>query len=41
MTHVAKIVEIDGSSDKSWENAVQVAVNEDKKTIHGIRGIEL
>ena len=41
MTHVAKIVEIDGSSDKGWENAVQVAVDEAKKTIHGIRGIEI
>jgi dodecin len=38
MTHVAKIVEIVGSSDKSWENAAQVAVDEAKKTIHGIRG---
>lgn len=31
MTHVAKIVEIDGSSDKGWEDAVQVAADEDKK----------
>jgi flavin-binding protein dodecin len=31
MTHVAKIVEIDSSSDKGWEYAVQVAVDEDKK----------
>jgi dodecin len=40
MTHVAKIVEIVGSSDKGWEDAAQVAVDEAKKTIHGIRGIE-
>ena len=33
MTHVAKIVEIDGSSDKGWEDAVQVAADEDKKNL--------
>ena len=33
MAHVAKIVEIVGSSDKSWENAAQTAVDEAKKTI--------
>lgn len=37
---VAKIVELVGSSNKSWEDAAQVAVNEAIKTIHGIRGIE-
>ena len=41
MTSVAKIVEIVGSSSKGWEDAVQVAVNEAKKTIHGIHGIEV
>jgi dodecin len=41
MTHVAKIIEIVGSSDKSWEDAAQVAVDEAKKTIHGIHGIEV
>ena len=41
MTHVAKISEIVGSSDKSWEDAVQVALTEATKTIHGITGIEL
>jgi flavin-binding protein dodecin len=41
MTSVAKIVEIVGSSNKGWEDAVQVAVNEAKKTIHGIHGIEV
>ena len=40
MTHVAKIIEIVGSSDKSWEDAAQVAVDEARKTIHGIHGIE-
>ena len=41
MTHVAKITEIVGSSDKSWDDAVQVALTEATKTIRGITGIEL
>jgi dodecin len=41
MTSVAKIIEVVGSSDKSWEDAAQVAVDEAKKTIHGIHGIEV
>jgi dodecin len=41
MTHVAKIVEIIGSSDQGWEQAAQVALDEAKKTIHGITGIEV
>ena len=41
MTHVAKIVEIIGSSDKGWEEATQVALDEAKKTIHGITGLEV
>ena len=41
MTNVAKIIELVGSSDKSWEDAAQVALNEAKKTIHGITGIEV
>ena len=41
MTHVAKIIEIVGSSDKSWEDAAQIALTEATKTIHGITGIEL
>ena len=41
MTQVAKVIEIIGSSDKSWEDAAQVAVDEAKKTIHGIHGIEV
>jgi hypothetical protein len=38
---VAKIVELVGSSDKGWEDAAQVAVNEGLKTLRGIRGIEV
>ena len=41
MTHVAKIIEIVGSSNKGWEDAAQVALTEATKTIHGITGIEL
>jgi dodecin len=40
MTHVAKIIEIVGTSDKSWQDAAQAALNEAKKTIHGITGVE-
>jgi dodecin len=41
MTHVAKIIEIVGSSEKSWQDAAQSALNEAKKTIHGITGVEV
>ena len=41
LTRVAKIVEIVGTSDKSWEDAALVAVEEARKTIRGIRGIKV
>jgi flavin-binding protein dodecin len=41
MTHVAKILEIVGSSDKGWEDAAQIAIDEARKTIHGITGVEV
>ena len=41
MTHVANVVELIGSSTKGWEDAAQVALDEAKKTIHGITGIEV
>jgi dodecin len=41
MTHVAEVVEIVGSSNKSWEDAIRVALDESSKTIRGITGIEL
>jgi dodecin len=41
MTHVAKVIEIIGSSDNGWEEAAQVAVEEARKTLHGIHGIEI
>jgi flavin-binding protein dodecin len=41
MTSIAKIIEIIGSSEKGWEEASQAAVNEAKKTIHEIHGVEI
>ena len=41
MTRIAKIMELVGSSDKSWQDAAQVALEEAKKTIHGITGVEI
>jgi flavin-binding protein dodecin len=41
MTHIAKVVEIIGGSDKGWSEAAQAALDEAKKTIHGITGLEV
>jgi dodecin len=41
MTHIAEVIEIVGNSDKSWQDAAQVALDEAKKTIHGITGVEV
>jgi flavin-binding protein dodecin len=41
MAHVVEVVEIVGSSNKSWEDAARVALNEAAKTIRGITGIDL
>jgi flavin-binding protein dodecin len=41
MTDIANVIELVGSSDKSWEDAVQVALQEARKTIHEITGIEV
>lgn len=38
---VAKIVKLIGRSDESWEAAAQVAIEEARKTIHGIHGIKI
>lgn len=38
---VASVVELVGSSGKSWEDAAQVAVDDAIKTIRRIRGIEV
>jgi len=39
--HIAKITEIVGSSEKGWEEAARVALDEAKKTIREITGIEV
>lgn len=41
MKSVAKILELIGTSDKGWEDAAQAAVEEARKTIHGISGVEV
>ncbi len=38
---VAKIVELVGQSDKSWEDAVKNAVSDASKTVQNIRGVEV
>ncbi|MFL6401966.1 MAG: dodecin family protein [Nitrososphaeraceae archaeon] len=41
MTDIAKVIEIIGSSEKSWQDAAQAALDEAKKTIHEIAGVEV
>ncbi len=41
MTRVAKIIELVGSSDKGWTEAAQAALDEAKKTINDITGLEI
>ena len=41
MTQVAEVIEVVGNSDKSWQDAAQVALEEAKKTIHEITGLEV
>jgi flavin-binding protein dodecin len=38
---IANVVELVGSSDKGWEEAVEVALQEATKTIRGITGLEI
>ncbi|MGB8188210.1 MAG: dodecin family protein, partial [Nitrososphaeraceae archaeon] len=38
---VAKIIEIVGSSERGWSEAAQEALDETKKTINGITGLEV
>ena len=39
--HIAEVIEIIGNSDKSWQDAAQAALDEAKKTVHGITGVEI
>ena len=41
MTHIAKIIELVGSSDKGWTEAAQAALDEAKKTVKDITGLEV
>jgi flavin-binding protein dodecin len=41
MTHVAKVIELVGSSDKGWTEAAQSALDEAKKTVKDITGLEV
>jgi flavin-binding protein dodecin len=38
---VARVTEVIGSSDKSWDDAVQEALDRANKTIRGLTGIEV
>lgn len=38
---VAKIIELVGCSERSWEDAVQEAVERASKTIRNIRGVDI
>jgi flavin-binding protein dodecin len=41
MTHVAKIIELVRSSEKGWTEAAQAALDEAKKTVKDITGLEV
>lgn len=38
---VARVTEVIGSSDKSWEDAVQEALDRANSTLRGLTGIEI
>ncbi|MGE5509533.1 MAG: dodecin family protein [Chitinophagales bacterium] len=38
---VVKVIELVGESDKSWQDAIESAVSQASKTVHGISGIEV
>ena len=38
---VAKIIELVGSSDVGWDEAVRAAVAEAARTVRGIRGVDV
>ena len=41
MANVAKVVQLIGSSDKSFSDAVKVAVTQASQTIRGITGVDV
>ena len=38
---VAKVTELIGHSEKSWDDAVAITISEASKTIRGITGVEV
>lgn len=38
---VAKIIEVVGTSEKSWEDAINQAIKRASKTVRNIRGIDV
>ena len=38
---VIKVIEIIGASDKSWEDAARVAVEEASESVRGITGVDV
>lgn len=41
MGRVAKVIELVGQSNQSWQDAVQSAVDEASRSVHGISGVEV
>lgn len=41
MARIAKVIEIIGSSDKSWQEAADNALNEAAKTVNHISGVQV
>jgi len=39
--NVAKVIEIVGTSDKSWADAADIAVRSASKTLHNIKGVQV
>jgi flavin-binding protein dodecin len=41
LTNIANVIELVGSSEKGWTEAAQTALDEAKKTLRGITGLEV
>ena len=41
MSEVAKVIEVVGKSEQSWEDAVNTAIRVASKTVHNIKGVEV
>jgi dodecin len=41
MSNIANVIELVGSSEQGWTEAAQTALDEAKKTIKGITGLEV